>query len=127
MSSKIDKINFDEAEYFYKSPYSLVDYSSMQSFSLIKSTVEVFAFYNIDCFSAEDIKLFFEKLQLVQKRNGKLFYPSVKKISGVLDCCIDGGKNSLEFKNGLYYIISWDSSGYGFELDAARRRGNLKD
>ena len=71
MSSKIDKINFDEAEYFYKSPYSLVDYSSMQSFSLIKSTVEVFAFYNIDCFSAEDIKLFFEKLQLVQKRNGK--------------------------------------------------------
>lgn len=125
MTCSIDKIVFSEAEYFYKSPYALVDYSEIQSFILIKSTVEVFSFYGIDCFSANDVKLFFEKLKLIQKRNNRIFLPSVKKISGVLDCCIDGEKNCLEFKDGVYHIINWDDSGYGFEIEAARSSGKL--
>ena len=55
MEDILSKINFSEAEFFYKSPDAFVDYSNMQSFSLIKSTVDVFVYYGIRDFAAEDI------------------------------------------------------------------------
>ena len=79
MSNTIGNINFKEAEFFYKNPHALVDYSQMQSFSLIKSTVDVFVYYGIRDFAAEDISRFFEKLQLVKKKLNKVFLPSPKK------------------------------------------------
>ena len=62
MEDILSKINFSETEFFYKSPDAFVDYSNMQSFSLIKSTVDVFVYYGIRDFAAEDISRFFEKL-----------------------------------------------------------------
>ena len=76
MSSNIDKIIFTEAEYFYKSEHAVVDYSQMQSFSLIKSCIEIFAYYGIGDFVPSDVKEFFEKIQLIQKKNGKVFVRS---------------------------------------------------
>ena len=43
MAELTDKINFDEVEYLYKSPDTMVDYSDVVSFTLIKSSVEIFS------------------------------------------------------------------------------------
>ena len=125
MSQVLEKINFQEAEFFYKSPYALVDYSIIQSFSLIRSTVEVFAYYGITDFTPEDIRHFFERLQLIHRRKETVFIPTAKKVSGVLDCCLSEGKNQLAKQDGSYHIVSWDSSGYGFEIQAAKDRGRI--
>ena len=126
MSDTIKKINLNEVTYFYKSPYALVDFSNMQSFSLIKSTIEIFAYYNINDFTADDVRELFVNLQLIQKKNNKVFIPSPKKISGVLDCCLSGSMNVLSSDNGIYHIVSWDSSGYGYEISAAKQTGKLQ-
>lgn len=121
----IDKINFDEASFFYKSPHSLVDYSMVQSYTLIKSVIELFAYYGITDFTAEDIKEFFVRLELVQQKNNKVFIPSRKKIDSVLELCIDGRDNSLSYHNDTYHIDRWDTSGYAYELSAAKNKGLL--
>ncbi len=125
MSDAIEKIDLNEVMYFYKSPYALVDFSNMQSFSLIKSTIEIFAYYNVGSFTPDDVRDLFVKIQLVQKKNNKVFIPSPKKISGVLDCCLSGSTNVLSSDNGTYHIISWDSSGYGYEISGAKQSGKL--
>ncbi len=120
------KINFAEVNYFYKSPDAFVDYSNMQSFSLIKSTVEVFVYYGITDFSAEDIQTFFNRLQLVKKKTGKVFVPSPKKISGVLECYLKAGRESLSQQaDGRFHVNAWDGSGYGFEIETAKRKKKL--
>ena len=60
MPELTDKINFEEVEYLYKSPDTMVDYSDVVSFTLIKSSVEIFQYYGITSFSADNIKRFFE-------------------------------------------------------------------
>lgn len=127
MAELTDKINFDEVEYLYKSPDTMVDYSDVVSFTLIKSSVEIFQYYGITSFSAEDIKRFFEKLSFVRKKNGKVFVPSVKKINGVLECFLgDGvGSNILTLENDTYKIVTWAGSGCCFEIDAYRNRKSL--
>ncbi len=125
MSNTIGNINFKEAEFFYKNPHALVDYSQMQSFSLIKSSVEIFAYYGINDFSPSDIKEFFEKLNIVQKKNQKVFIPSSKKVSGVLDCCLTPPGDHLSFDGSMYHIEKWNSDGYKYELLSARQRGIL--
>ena len=122
MENRINKINFEEAEFFYKNPHSLVDYSQMQSFSLIKSSVEIFAYYNINTFAASDIKAFFEKLAVVQKKNEKVFIPSAKKVSGVLDCCLVPKGDHLSFDGEQYHIEKWNCDGYKYEIMSARDR-----
>lgn len=112
-------LNFKEIEFFYKAPNCLTDFSLMTSFSLIRSSVEVFAYYNINSFTSSDIKEFFQKLQIVQKKNNKVFLPSAKKIDGVLQCYLSGTKDTLSLENGVYKIISWDCSGYGYTIQAA--------
>ena len=126
MENVLGRINFDEAEFFYKSPLALVDYGNMQSFSLIKSVVEVFAYYGITDFSAEDICSFFERLQLTQKKFDRVFVPSPKKVNGVMDCCTGYGRNRLSINGSSYHIESWDSTGYGFEIKAARETGKIQ-
>ena len=125
MNTALSRINFQEAMYFYKSPHAFVDYSNMQSFSLIKSTVDVFAYYGIHDFTAEDIQAFFEQLQLVRKKTGKVFIPSPKKIRGVLDCYLTAGSETLSVNGTVYHINTWQGSGYGFEIEAAKRTGQL--
>ena len=51
MNNAAEKINYTEAELFYKSPYALVDYTSVQSFTLIKSCIELFAYYGAEKFT----------------------------------------------------------------------------
>ena len=100
MSNTIGNINFKEAEFFYKNPHALVDYSQMQSFSLIKSSVEIFAYYGINDFSPSDIKEFF-------------------------DCCLTPPGDHLSFDGSMYHIEKWNSDGYKYELLSARQRGIL--
>ena len=125
MEDILSKINFSEAEFFYKSPDAFVDYSNMQSFSLIKSTVDVFVYYGIRDFAAEDISRFFEKLQLVKKKLNKVFLPSPKKVSGVLECYLTEGRQSLSYAHGRFHVNTWDGSGYGFEIEDAGRKGKI--
>ena len=124
MPELTDKINFEEVEYLYKSPDTMVDYSDVVSFTLIKSSVEIFQYYGITSFSADDIKRFFERLGFVRKKSGKIFVPSVKKINGVLECFFFFfvGSNVLTLENGSYKIVSWAGSGCCFEIDAYRKR-----
>lgn len=119
MSDCLLKMNFDEVNYYYKSPFALVDYSLMQSFSIIKSCVEIFVYYGITEFSAYDVKCFFEKLQLIQKKNGRIFIPSEKKIDGVLSCCLPNSENIISYNNGIYTVQSWNISGYEAEINLA--------
>lgn len=123
MESSLDKIDFTETEFFYKNPHAFVDYSQMQSFSLIKSSVEIFAYYGINDFRAEDIKAFFEKTQIIQKKNNKVFIPSSKKISGVLDCCLVPSSCWLSVNDECYHIEKWNTDGYKFEIESAHQRG----
>lgn len=125
MNKLIEKINFNEAEFFYKNPHALVDYSQIQSYSLIKSSIELFAYYGIMDFSPSDIKEFFEKLSLVQKKNQKVFIPSSKKVSGVLDCCLTPCENYLSFDGSLYHIEKWNCDGYKYEILSAKDRGMI--
>ncbi len=125
--NNIDKIRFDETEYYYKSEHAIVDYSQMQTYSLIKSCIEVFAYYGITDFTAADMKSFFEKLQLVQQKNNKVFIPSVKKVSGVLDCCLVPSDNFLSLKDNVYHIEKWNTDGYKYEMIYAHERGYIKD
>lgn len=122
MNNILSRINFKEAEFFYKNPLALVDYGQMQSFSLIKSSIEIFAYYGIEDFTAADIKAFFETIAVVQKKNNKVFIPSAKKISGVLDCCLDPSPCCLSSDGEYYHIISWNTDGYRFEISSAVQR-----
>ena len=122
MNERISKINFEDVSYFYKSPEALVDYSLMQSFSLIKSAVEIFAYYKINDIYPSDVKAFFEILQIKQQKSGKVFVPSPKKVESVLECCTGNGKNSLSKKDGFYRVETWDYSGYGFEIERKKQK-----
>lgn len=113
--SSIDKINFEEAEYFYKHN-SITDFSTVTSLGLIRSCIEVFAYYGIDSFTGNDIKAFFEKIGIVRKKSGKIFIPSVKKTEGVLDCFLSGRGDRLSCNEGIYHIEKWDSTGYMYEI-----------
>lgn len=119
MNDCLSKMDFDEINYYYKSPQALVDYSLMQSFSVIKSCVEVFVYYGVTEFSAEDVKSFFTKLQLIQKKNGRVFIPSEKKIDGVLSCCLPESENVILCTDGKYIVKSWNISGYKSEIELA--------
>lgn len=126
MDNVISKINFNEVNYFYKNPLSLVDYSLMQSFSIIKSSIEIFAYYDIKKFTNNDIHCFFEKLQLLQKKNNRVFVPSLKKIDGVLKCCImTSSNNILSYSDGFYFIENWDSRGYKYEIELAYKEKRI--
>lgn len=125
MNDNINKLNFTEIEFFYKAPNCLTDFSQMTSFSLIKSSVEVFAYYRITSFTSTDIKEFFQKLQIIQKKNNKVFVPSPKKIDGVLQCYLSGTKDTLSFENGIYQIVSWDCSGYKYTVEAAVKTNKI--
>lgn len=120
-----EKINYSEAIFFYKSDKAMVDYSLMQSFSLIKSCIEPFSYYGINDITAADIHKFFEKLQIVQKKNGRVFIPSEKKIRGVLDCCLEPSENYLICNNDTYHIEKWNTQGYKCEIENAYRSGYL--
>ncbi len=125
MNNTLDMINFKEAVYFYKSDKAIVDYSSMQSFSLIKSCIEVFAYYGIKELKPADIKMFFEKINIVMKKNNKPFIPSQKKIEGVLDCCI-GLSDCCLIKNGdSFFIEKWNTEGYKYEISYAYQKHYL--
>lgn len=125
MTDILCKINFDEVNYFYKSPFALVDYSMMQSFSLIKSSVEIFAYYGIMVFRSSDIRDFFQELQLVQKKNGRTFVPSPKKVESVLECCISTSNNTLTYSDGYYHIENWNTDGYKSEIASAHEQGRI--
>ncbi|MGN1457276.1 MAG: hypothetical protein ACI4XP_04885 [Acutalibacteraceae bacterium] len=125
MTDILCKINFDEVNYFYKSPFALVDYSMMQSFSLIKSSVEVFAYYGIVSFRSSDIRDFFQELQLVQKKNGRVFVPSPKKVDSVLECCMSDSENTISYSDGYYNIESWNTDGYKYEIASAREQNRI--
>lgn len=122
----IEGIDFNETCFFYKSEKAMVDYSQMQSFSLIKSCIEIFAYYGLNDFTASDIHSFFEKLQIIQKKNGRVFIPSEKKISGVLDCCLEKSENYLSCNNNIYHIEKWNTDGYKYEIENAYRMEFLK-
>lgn len=122
MNDKLSVINFTEVNFFYKSPDALVDYSRMQSFSVIKSCIEVIAYYGIKEFTAQDIRDFFEELKLVQQKNNKVFIPSPKKISGVLESCIMPSGCAMQEKDGVFYIDKWNTDGYRAELQYAYDR-----
>jgi len=113
--SIIDKINFDEAEYFYKHN-SITDFSTTTSLGLIRSCIEVLAYYGADSFTGNDIKEFFQKIGIIQKKNGKIFVPSVRKAEGVLDCFLLGKGDRLSCRDGIYHIEQWDSTGYMYEI-----------
>ena len=123
--NNLDKIRFNEAEYYYKSEHAIVDYSQMQTYSLIKSCIEVFAYYDITDFTAVEMKAFFEKLQLVQQKNYRVFNPSVKKVSGVLDWCLTPGENYLSVKDNIYHVEKWNTDGYKYEMIYAREKGYI--
>lgn len=125
MTDILCKINFDEVNYFYKSPFALVDYSMMQSFSLIKSSIEVFAYYGIVSFRSSDTRDFFQELQLVQKKNGRVFVPSPKKVESVLECCISTSGDTLTYSDGYYHIESWNTDGYKYEIASAHEQGRI--
>ena len=125
MTDILCRINFNEVNYFYKSPFALVDYSMMQSFSLIKSSVEIFAYYGILSFKSSDIRDFFDKLQLVQNKNGRVFIPSPKKIDSVLECCMSDSENMLSYSDGYYHIERWNTDGYKYEISSAHKQGRI--
>lgn len=128
MNETLSIINFTEARYFYQNPLGCIDYTQMRSFNIIKSCLEIFAFYGVRDFFPSDIHDFFAELQLVQKSTGKVFVPSAKKAEGVLeycqgssDCCIS--KNS----DGSYHIDKWNTVGYKAEIELAYQRGHIKE
>ncbi len=120
MKKSLNDINFREVEFIYKNPHSLVDYSKMQSFSLIKSSIEVFSYYGVDPFTPSEIKEFFVRLALINDKSNKVFVPSIKKIKGVLECCLDSNARNYLSENGdCYKIIHWDHDGYRYEIELA--------
>lgn len=121
-SNNLEKINFEEATMFYKGQGSLVDYSMMADFSLIKSCIEIFNYYGVKDITAEDVCEFFRRIDIVQKKREKVFNPSEKKVSAVLDCFLDPVRNYLSLKDGIYHIEKWNSDGYKFELEARKNK-----
>lgn len=110
-----DRINFEEAEFFYKHD-TITNFSEMTSFGLIKSCIEIFAYYGENSFTGNDVKEFFRKMGIVQKKNGKVFVPSVKKAEGVLDCFLVGKGDRLSCIDGVYHIETWDYTGYMYAV-----------
>ena len=125
MSSAIERIDLAEVDFFYHSPHAFVDYTAMQSFSLIKSTVDILVYYGITDFTPHDIRELFEHINIVTKKSGRVFLPSPKKISGVLDIFLKPGKESLSLNDGVYHVNNWNGSGYGFEIENAHKCGWL--
>lgn len=129
MNETISIINMTEAKYFYKSPNSFVDYSQMQSFSLIKSCIEVFAYYKVNDFFPSDVRDFFEEIQIIQQKNNSAFVPSPKKVNGVLEYCTNPSSGCCLSKNddGSYHIEKWDTLGYKSEIELAYNLGRIKE
>ena len=121
-----DRIELDEVRFFYLSPDTMIDNSGLESFGLIKSSVDVLVYYGINEFSAEDIKELFEALQLVRKKTGRVFVPSVRKITGVLECYYGKNPQQLEADGERFRVVRWDCGGYKYEIENAKRRGFLK-
>lgn len=120
-----EKINVSEARYFYTSPDTLIGNGTLSSFGLIRSIIEVFDYYGVKEFTASDAHEIFTELQIVQSSNGRVFSPSVRKISGVFDCYVTTGRYSLSKNGDLFRIESWDHTGYEAEINYARSSGKL--
>lgn len=125
MMSINSMINLDEARFFYTSPNTMIDNSGLESFGLIRSAVDVLVYYGINEFTADDIRELFDSLQLIRKKNGRVFVPSVKKISGVLECYLGKGTFMLERSGERFRAVSWDCGGYRYEIEAAKQKGYL--
>ena len=121
------RVNMREISYFYTSPDVLIDNSGLNSFSLIRSIIEVLDYYGIKDFTAEDVYCIFKEIGIVQRSNGRVFAPSVKKISGVLECYINNKnrKYSLSLHEKTFHIESWDHTGYLYEIEYAKNSGRL--
>ena len=120
-----DKIDLDEARFFYSSPLTMINNSGLESFGLIKSSVDIFVYYGINEFTAEDIKELFEAMQLVRKKTGKVFVPSAKKIIGVLECYYKKSSQQLELLGDVFRVIKWDCGGYKYEIENAKQHGYI--
>lgn len=125
MTDITQKVNMREISYFYTSPDVLIDNSGLNSFSLIRSIIEVLDYYGVKEFTAGDVYRIFKGIGMVQRSNGRIFAPSVKKISGVLECYVKDGKYSLSLHCDVFRIESWDHTGYLYEIEYAKSSGKL--
>ena len=126
MNSDITQmVDLGEIKHFYTSPETLIDNGNLNSFSLIRSIIEVLDYYGVKTFTAEDVHRIFSEIHMVQKSNGRIFCPSVKKITGVLECYTVKGKYSLSEENGVFRIESWDHTGYRSEIEYAKINGKI--
>ena len=120
-----ERIDLDEVRFFYLSPRTMIDNSGLASFGLIKSSVDVFVYYGINEFTAGDIRELFEALQLVRKKTGRVFVPSAKKITGVLECYYRKSSQQLELCGDVFRVVKWDCGGYRYEIENAKQRGYI--
>lgn len=118
-----NKLNFNEINFFYNDPRSIIDHSMLVDFSLIRSIIEVIAYYDALDFTAQDISELFSIIGIHQKKRDRIFTPSPRKISAVLDCFIDKSGDNLSLSDGNYHIVSWNTDAYSAEIAAAKNDG----
>lgn len=117
-------LDFNEIEYYCKSERTIISFSALPSFIMIQEAVMILCAYGINEFCAEDIKELFLKVNVLLP-NGKLFKPSCKKISGVLDTKTRNSVLDLENSGGTYIIKKCNSDGYKAEIKRGYEMGYL--
>lgn len=97
------KINIKEITYYCTS--CEIDFDCLPFGSQIKSIVSIFYYYDIKIFSIDDIKEFYEKMQIPSPRNNTIRKPSNTQIQKI----IDKMNNIKNINENEYEILETDT------------------
>lgn len=117
-------LDFNEIEYYCKSERTIIPFSALPSFIMIQEAVMILSAYGINQFSAEDIRELFLRINVLLP-SGKVFKPSCKKISGVLDTKTRNSVLALESNDGTYSIKRCSIDGYKAEIKRGYEMGYI--
>ena len=116
----LEKINMKEIKYYCTS--SDIDFDCLPFGSQIKTIVSMFFYYDIKLFSVDDIKVFYEKMQIPSPRNNTIRKPSNTQIQKI----IDKMNNIKNINENEYEILEADTKIYEMRIRQGYEKNRIK-
>lgn len=105
-----DKLEMKEIEYYCRS--NVIDFDCFPFSCQIESIICIFSYYGITRFNVDDIKSFYNKMQIPSPRADGIRKPSPSQIRKALDRM----KNIQNINENSYEILHADTEIYGTEI-----------
>lgn len=114
-----EKLNMEEIKYYCTS--SDIDFDCLPFGSQIKGIVSMFCYYGIKEFSVDDIKAFYEKMQILSPRNNTVRKPTSTQIQKALNA--KTMNNIKNINENEYEILETNTQIYEMQI----KQGYTKD